>query len=257
MRSAQNYSTKKVDSLADLKKVDIECAPKDVSQQGPASLYSKLFLHRTAIVLIILVTVTIAATATVLFTGKRVEAPAAMDVQNNSVGGLSVATSQLEVLIIQDLTDNSTSEVQSGVQRSALVQWLGFPSALDFEPYNKSYPLVQLEVLWQLPSHISARRNSEDTYDEDEEFISVTLDYNVTMLEKCLRSGSKSCFPQVDSTKRSQSRRKIIVTYPTLVSNVPLTFACSRRTPQTSLTSPTPVEQGAFSFSAWIFLQSY
>ena len=195
MHSAKNYSTKKVDSLADLKKVDIECAPKDVSQQGPASLYSNLFLHRTAVVLIILVTVTIAATATVLFTGKRVEAPAAMDVQNNSVGGLSVATSQLEVLMIQDLTDNSTGEVQSGVQRSALVQWLGFPSALDFEPYNESYPLVQLEVLWQLPSHISARRNSEDTYDEDEEFINVTLDYNVTMLDECLRSNS--CFPQV------------------------------------------------------------
>jgi len=204
--AAQNCSTNKVVSLADLKKVDIEHAPNDVfekqtlSQPGPVSLYSKLFLHRTAIVLIILVTVTIAATATVLFTGKRAEAPAAMDVQNSSVGGLSMATSQIEVLIIQDFTDNSTGEVQSGVQRSALVEWLGFPSAFEVEPYNESYPLVQREVLWQLPSRISARRNSEDAYDEDAEFISVTLEYNVstemrTMLDECLRSNS--CFPQV------------------------------------------------------------
>ena len=202
--SDQHFQVTSNMAFADLKKVDIEHAPNDefeketLSQPGPASLYSKLFLYRTAIVLIILVTVTIAATATVLFTGKRVEAPTAMDVQNSSVGGLSVATSQLDVLIIQDFTDNSTGEVQSGVQRSALVEWLGLPSAFDFEPYNESYTLVQREVLWQLPNHISTRRNSED--DEDAEFISVTLEYNMstemrTMLDKCLRSNS--CFPQV------------------------------------------------------------
>jgi len=36
------------------------------------------------------------------------------------------------------VTDNSTGEVQSGVNRSALVQWLGSPSDLDSEPYDDS-----------------------------------------------------------------------------------------------------------------------
>jgi len=175
-----------------------------LSQPDPTSLYSKLFLKRIAIavpcVLIFLVTVTIAATVPVLFTGMRAESPASMDVQKSSAGGLSVATSNIEVLMIHDVTDNSTGEVQSGVNRSALVQWLGSPSDLDSEPYDDSYPLVQREVLWQLPSRTWARRNSEDTYEEEAEFISVPLEYNMTtemraMLDECLRSNS--CFPQV------------------------------------------------------------
>jgi len=198
----------KVVSLAGLKQVeDIERAQnifekETLSQPDPTSRYSKLFLQRIAIavpcVLIFLVTVTIAATVTVLFTGMRAESPASMDVQNSSAGGLSVATSNIEVLMIHDVTDNSTGEVQSGVERSTLVQWLGSPNDLDSERYNDSYPLVQREVLWQLPSRTWARRNSED--DENTEFISVTLEYNMTtemriMLDECL--GSDSCLPQV------------------------------------------------------------